>query len=193
MKAPVRPLLRLRGGKLQAELPPLRKFQDAVQETFYPDVRELSRIQRATPTQLWFFDPTCYQQVARMVEHFWPGQTVDLVDEDPQPIPADDIVWDSRWSEWLRDSDQAQRAGARTRSPLEDFLRAFDEQTVALRTRTPFQVLHVTTDAPWEVVEAAHRALVKLYHTDTGGPTADVLKLTATRDAFLELKKRYGK
>lgn len=192
MKAPVRPLLRLRGGKLQAELPPLRKFQDAVQETFYPDVRELSRIQQATPTQIWLFEPACYQQVVRMIEHFWPtAGLVDLVDPAPSPESADEVVWDHRWTEWVRTEGQERRTGNQgfTFSP-EDLASLFGRRTLA---RTHHQVLHVTTDAPWEVIEAAHRALVKLYHTDTGGPTADVAKLTATRDAFLALKKQHGK
>lgn len=203
MKPPVRPLLRMRGGKpqakLQAELPPLRKFQDAVQETFYPDVRELSRIRRATPTQLWLFDPVCYPQVVRMVEHFWPGQLVDLVDAEPAPEPVDDVVWDHRWSEWLQAEGAAQRAGAHPWSDLfsQEELQSFLFGRVSARRgggsllRTPHQVLHVTTDAPWEVVEAAYRALAKLKHPDVPGGSTEAFQ--SLGNAYAELKTNYYK
>lgn len=46
----------------------------------------------------------------------------------------------------------------------------------------PFQTLHVTEDAPWEVIKAAYKALAALYHPDVEG---------GDRDAFERVDRAY--
>jgi hypothetical protein len=45
----------------------------------------------------------------------------------------------------------------------------------------PFQTLHVTEDAPWEVIKAAYKALAAMHHPDAGGD----------RDAFERVDRAY--
>jgi curved DNA-binding protein CbpA len=50
--------------------------------------------------------------------------------------------------------------------------------------RDPYRVLYVTPDAPQEVVEAAHRALVRLLHPDVAGvaSTSRMARVNAAMD-----------
>lgn len=54
--------------------------------------------------------------------------------------------------------------------------------------RTPHQVLHVTTDAPVEVITAAYKALVRIYHEGSGSGRADPEIMLAINVAYQAIK-----
>lgn len=51
----------------------------------------------------------------------------------------------------------------------------------------PYRKLYVQPDAPQEVIEAAHRALVKLHHPDIAGPGATT-RMAAINAAYDKLR-----
>lgn len=52
---------------------------------------------------------------------------------------------------------------------------------------SPHVVLCVTTNAPPEVIRAAHRALASLHHPDVGG---DPVRMAEINDAYDQLRER---
>lgn len=52
--------------------------------------------------------------------------------------------------------------------------------------RRPHSILHVTTDAPPEVIKAAYKALAALYHPDHGGDAEHFMRI---QEAYEELTK----
>lgn len=58
--------------------------------------------------------------------------------------------------------------------------------------RDPFRVLYLAPGAPPEVIEAAHRALVKLLHPDRAGAdtTAAMARVNAARDVLRDPGER---
>ena len=50
--------------------------------------------------------------------------------------------------------------------------------------RDPYAVLHVAPDAPLEVVAAAHKALMKLYHPDTAAAAASTSMTAEINEAW---------
>jgi curved DNA-binding protein CbpA len=50
--------------------------------------------------------------------------------------------------------------------------------------------LHLTDDAPWEVVQAAYKALAFLHHPDRGGSTTRMQQINSALDRIRALKGR---
>jgi DnaJ-class molecular chaperone len=50
----------------------------------------------------------------------------------------------------------------------------------------PYAMLHVSRNAPPEVIEAAYRALVKIYHADFCRSNAAMKRINMTCEAILE-------
>jgi hypothetical protein len=53
-------------------------------------------------------------------------------------------------------------------------------------TDDPYAILHVTSDALPEVLDAAYRALAKKHHPDVGGSEAAMKRINVARAAILE-------
>lgn len=54
----------------------------------------------------------------------------------------------------------------------------------AVTEQDPYQVLHLQTSAPLEVIKAAYKALAHLHHPDKGG---DQVTFTQINDAYVEI------
>lgn len=52
-----------------------------------------------------------------------------------------------------------------------------------------FTVLHLLPSAPPEVVDAAYRAMAKIFHPDAGGATNDMQRINAAYDAIKQNKR----
>ena len=75
---------------------------------------------------------------------------------------------------------------ARSPGPSSSRERARSAPSAAPPRQSARAVLFVTNDAPWEVIEAAYRALIRKHHPDSGGSED---KAKAINAAFGELKK----
>jgi hypothetical protein len=53
-------------------------------------------------------------------------------------------------------------------------------------TDDPYAILHVTSDAPPEVLDAVYRALAKIHHPDVGGSDAAMKRINIARAAILQ-------
>jgi hypothetical protein len=60
------------------------------------------------------------------------------------------------------------------------------EDISPLIKESPHDVLFLAPNAPWEVIKAAHKALVSMHHPDHGGDTAEFRRV---QEAYEELKK----
>ena len=57
---------------------------------------------------------------------------------------------------------------------------------------TAYETLAVHPNAPWEVVQAAYRALTRLHHTDTGGETRAMQTINAAYQAICQRDQAVG-
>jgi hypothetical protein len=58
------------------------------------------------------------------------------------------------------------------------------------RADDPYTCLHVTPDAPPEVIEAAYRALAKTHHPDVGGSDSAMKRLNWAREMIVQRNGR---
>jgi hypothetical protein len=86
---------------------------------------------------------------------------------------------------WWRENEALRRE-------LLQCQKAQRQQQTSNRARAddPYAILHVNRDAPPEVIEAAHRALAKIYHPDVGGTNAAMQRLNWARDIILRRNGR---
>ena len=63
-----------------------------------------------------------------------------------------------------------------------------EDPNVMIIDEAPYAILHVSPDAPTEVVHAAYRALAQLHHPDKGGNADTFRKISEARDSILKAR-----
>lgn len=196
-----RPLIRKKFGKIETDTPYSPEWVNAIKEVIPHHYREWNG-------EIWTFDVACYVPVLMITEHFFGAD--HIVDTTGIVNPhAGFTGWAEKWNRWLERNPVGFTSGARFGQDgsfdsgfWDDLFRESARRQRQRRergsgsTRTtappanPDLVLYLAPGAPWEVVQAAYRALAGLHHPDRGGDTA---KMQEINEAYEALKKRHGK
>lgn len=190
-----RPLIRKKFGKIETDTPYSPEWVNAIKDVIPPHYREWNG-------EIWSFDQSCYVPVLMITEHFFGAD--HIVDTTGITHPhAGFTGWAEKWNRWLERSNGRSETDSGWADPGADFWdELFRNRSREGRGRgsgsigttapptNPDSVLHLAPGAPWEVVQAAYRALAGLHHPDRGGDTA---KMQAINRAYEDLKRRHGK
>lgn len=76
----------------------------------------------------------------------------------------------------------------RQMSPQPPVIEVKTERAAGAGASGPYAVLHLASDAPLEVCEAAYKALVRRHHPDLGGDTATMQRLNAAIEQIRKQK-----
>lgn len=166
------PYLRRSFGKLQFEGPYNAGWVAAVKMV-------IPHTDRGYEKQIWTFDLRWYGAIREITEHYFGTRIVDSTGGIAEP----QMGYKERWTAYLA-TEKMHAEHENRRRQDEQSRRAPRVGTVS---STAYGVLHVTADAPPEVIRAAHRALSNLHHPDKGGNTEVMARINA---AFDELKKK---
>lgn len=125
--------------------------------------------------KLWWVDKLAFEQAKKVCARY--GTVVVRGDEPEDP--------ERKRQEQERRDRVEEEARRRRRDNYSG--RWFDGSRAS--DHDPFAVLHLTSDAPTEVIKAAHRALVLLHHPDRGGDTSRMQQINC---AFEQIRKQRG-
>jgi hypothetical protein len=153
----VTPLIRVKDGWLLVEVPRHSLWSQSIRASIWNTGRLV--------TGVWWFPLACYSPVLEITRHYFPSvRDLSRLDSS-QLVPPDG--WRDRWERFLSRSETTTRMD----SP----------------SACPYGVLHLQPEAPFEVVQAAYRALSKLHHPDAGGDAERMQQINA---AYWILKER---
>jgi hypothetical protein len=141
--------------------------------------------------EFWIFDLSCYELIVAITEDSFGSMMLDLVGEINVPQFSG---WEQKWQTYKTRRESASANTEDWRSLWEDL---FGQHTWTGGGQAPpmpgrggnaYQELFVQSNAPWEVIEAAYRALAKLHHPDRGGDTARMQGINAAYDKIKQLR-----
>ncbi len=136
-------LRRTKRGHIDVEAQGNMLWVSAIRKFVPPSSRSYER-------PVWTFNPRYYHCVLTITKHYF-SNIIDQVGTVSEPQANE---WKRGWAEWL-EVDELEGV----REPV----------GVVRHQSTPHARLHLTSDAPPEVVDAAYRALAKIHHPDRGG------------------------
>lgn len=157
-----------------------RKFNEVVIETPY-SASFVSALKAVIPktfrrydSGIWYVNPTYYSCVLTLLKAYFGSTYIDSVGGVSEPQVSG---WKEAWDVFVAtDGKRAEQEQSYNHSATQKSV-----------SKTVYQTLYVTEDAPKQVIVAAYRALAQLHHPDNGGDTEVMSRINA---AYQELKRK---
>jgi hypothetical protein len=91
-----------------------------------------------------------------------------------------DAYFSATYQVWEDEEDEAEEEPRASRSGQRD--RSGGPRPCGSSLEEAYRVLHLLPSAPNEVLDAAHRALIKVHHPDCGGSHEEAVKINRAMD-----------